>query len=135
MRRPVQGLDRLRDLADLVVQEQRAGTGRREFRSGWVSDGSSDLRKGHHVAVVIGEPSTVGSLRTEAGRISALKVVGVRNVVDDGGTLAVFDYRYVPRGGPLGRLTGPLIDKMLTATFIDMLAATEEAARGDGGER
>ena len=54
---------------------------------------------------------------------------------DDGGTLATFDYRYVPRGGPLGRLTGPLIDKMLTATFIDMLAATEEAARGNGGER
>ena len=47
---------------------------------------------------------------------------------DDDGTLATFDYRYVPRGGPLGRLTGPLIDKMLTATFIDMLAATDEAA-------
>ena len=45
------------------------------------------------------------------------------------GTLATFDYRYVPRGGPIGRLTGPLIDRMLTATFADMLAATEEAAR------
>jgi hypothetical protein len=33
----------------------------------------------------------------------------------DDGTLATFDYRYVPRGGPLGRLTGPLVDKMLTA--------------------
>jgi hypothetical protein len=44
---------------------------------------------------------------------------------DDGGTLATFEYRYVPRGGPLGRLTGPLIDKMLTATFTDMLAATD----------
>jgi uncharacterized protein YndB with AHSA1/START domain len=44
------------------------------------------------------------------------------------GTLATFDYRYVPRGGPLGRVTGPLIDKMLTATFTDMLAATEKAA-------
>ena len=48
---------------------------------------------------------------------------------DDDGTLATFDYRYVPRGGPLGRLTGPLIDKMLTATFTDMLAASDEAAR------
>ena len=45
------------------------------------------------------------------------------------GTLATFDYRYVPRGGPIGRLSGPLIDKMLTATFTDMLAATEKAAR------
>ena len=53
---------------------------------------------------------------------------------DDDGTLATFDYRYVPRGGPLGRLTGPLIDKMLTATFTDMLASTE-VALGGGSER
>jgi hypothetical protein len=32
---------------------------------------------------------------------------------DAEGTLATFDYCYVPRGGPLGRLAGPLIDKML----------------------
>lgn len=51
---------------------------------------------------------------------------------DGDGTLATFDYRYVPRGGPLGRLTGPLIDKMLTAIFTDMLAATEKAARANG---
>lgn len=44
---------------------------------------------------------------------------------DGNGTLATFDYRYVPRGGPIGRLTGPLIDKMLTANFTDMLAATD----------
>jgi hypothetical protein len=54
---------------------------------------------------------------------------------DDEGTLATFDYRYVLRGGPLGRLTGPLIDKMLTSTFNDMLAATDEAARGSSPER
>ena len=48
---------------------------------------------------------------------------------DDDGTLARFEYRYVPRGGPLGRLTGPLIDKMLTATFTDMLATVDEVAR------
>ncbi len=47
---------------------------------------------------------------------------------DDNGTLATFKYRYVPRGGSIGRLTGPLIDKMLTANFTDMLAATEKAA-------
>lgn len=51
---------------------------------------------------------------------------------DGHGTLATFDYRYVPRGGPLGRFTGPLIDKMLTATFTGMLAATDEAARANG---
>jgi hypothetical protein len=47
---------------------------------------------------------------------------------EDDGTLATFDYRYVPRRGPIGRFTGTLIDRMLTATFTDMLAATEEAA-------
>jgi hypothetical protein len=44
---------------------------------------------------------------------------------DAEGTLATFNYRYVPSGGPLGRLAGPLIDKMLTGTFTDMLAATD----------
>lgn len=50
-------------------------------------------------------------------------------------TLARFEYRYVPRGGPAGRLTGPMIDRMLTATFTGMLAAAEEGARANGGER
>jgi hypothetical protein len=53
---------------------------------------------------------------------------------DGEGTLATFDYRYVPRGGPFGRFTGPLIDKMLSATFTDMLAATEEAVHANGSE-
>jgi ribosome-associated toxin RatA of RatAB toxin-antitoxin module len=47
---------------------------------------------------------------------------------DREGTSVTFDYRYVPRGGPIGRLTGPVIDRMLTATFTDMLAAIEKAA-------
>jgi hypothetical protein len=54
---------------------------------------------------------------------------------DADGTLATFDYRYVPRGGPVGRFAGPLIDKMLTETFTDMLAAADEAARSNGSER
>jgi hypothetical protein len=44
------------------------------------------------------------------------------------GTLITFDYRYVPRGGPLGRLTGLGIDRMLTKTFESLLAAIEQAA-------
>ena len=54
---------------------------------------------------------------------------------DGDGTVATFDYRYEPRGGPLGRLIGPVIDKMLTATFTDMLAASEKVAGATGGER
>jgi hypothetical protein len=44
------------------------------------------------------------------------------------GTAITFDYRYVPRGGPIGRLTGPVIDTMLRRTFESMLASIEEAA-------
>lgn len=47
---------------------------------------------------------------------------------DGPATRATFDYYYVPRGGPVGRLSGPLIDRMLTSTFADMLAAAERAA-------
>ena len=54
---------------------------------------------------------------------------------DGDGTLATFDYRYVPKGGPLGLLSGSLIGRMLTATFKDMLAATDEAALGEGSAR
>lgn len=51
------------------------------------------------------------------------------NLEPDGeGTVISFDYRYLPRGGPLGRLTGPVIDRMLTKNFKGMLAATEQGA-------
>lgn len=51
---------------------------------------------------------------------------------DDDGTTATFEYRYLPRGGPLSRVIGSLIDRMLTATFTSMLAAVEAAARAGG---
>ena len=44
------------------------------------------------------------------------------------GTAITFDYRYVPKGGPLGRLTGPVIDRMLSRTFQSLLAAIEETS-------
>jgi carbon monoxide dehydrogenase subunit G len=47
---------------------------------------------------------------------------------DGDGTAITFEYRYVPRGGPMGRLTGPVIDRMLRTNFESMLAALEEAA-------
>lgn len=48
------------------------------------------------------------------------------------GTVITFDYRYVPKGGPVGRLTGPVIDRMLKTTFESLLAAVEEAALNAG---
>jgi hypothetical protein len=50
----------------------------------------------------------------------------------DNGTLATFDYRYVPRGGPIGRFTGPFIDRMLTTSFAGMLAAADAGALSNG---
>jgi hypothetical protein len=51
---------------------------------------------------------------------------------DGDGTAITFDYRYVPRGGPMGRLTGPVIDRMLRTNFESMLASIEEAALNAG---
>jgi hypothetical protein len=51
---------------------------------------------------------------------------------DGDGADVTFEYKYLPRGGPLGRVTGPLIDRMLIATFTSMLAAVEEAASAEG---
>lgn len=48
------------------------------------------------------------------------------------GTAITFDYRYVPRGGPMGRLTGPVIDRMLRRNFASMLASIEQAALNAG---
>lgn len=47
---------------------------------------------------------------------------------DGDGTAITFDYRYVPRGGPMGRVSGPVIDRMLRTNFESMLAAIEQAA-------
>jgi hypothetical protein len=47
---------------------------------------------------------------------------------DGDGTAITFDYRYVPRGGPIGRLIGPVIDTILKRDFESMLASVEEAA-------
>lgn len=51
---------------------------------------------------------------------------------DGDGTVITFDYRYVPRGGPIGRLTGPVIDRMLRKNFEGMMAAIEETALKGG---
>lgn len=53
---------------------------------------------------------------------------------DASGTAMTFHYRYRPRGGPLGRVTGPAIDRKLTATFTSMLAAVDRAAGGAAGK-
>ena len=51
---------------------------------------------------------------------------------DDDGTAITFDYRYVPRGGPMGRLTGLVIDRRLRTDFQSMLVAIEEGALNAG---
>ena len=51
---------------------------------------------------------------------------------DGDGTQITFDYQYVPRGGPMGRLTGPVIDTMLRRNFESMLASIEKAALSAG---
>jgi carbon monoxide dehydrogenase subunit G len=47
---------------------------------------------------------------------------------DGDGTAITFDYGYVQKGGPLGQLSGRLIDRMLRTTFEGLLAAIEATA-------
>lgn len=66
------------------------------------------------------EPSALVPFNRAEGRIT---------IEPDGdGAAITFDYRYVPRGGPVGRVIGPLIDRMLTSNFTSMLADIEAAA-------
>ena len=53
----------------------------------------------------------------------------IRLEPDEDGTTITFEYRYVPRGGSLGALTGPVIDVMLRQSFEDMLESIGDAAR------
>ena len=48
------------------------------------------------------------------------------------GTAITFDYRYVPKGGAMGRVTGPVIDRMLKTSFESMLASIGDAALNAG---
>jgi hypothetical protein len=66
------------------------------------------------------EPSALVPFKRAASRLTLAP--------DGEGTAITFDYRYVPKGGPIGRLTGPLIDRKLRTDFGGMLAAVEEAA-------
>lgn len=70
------------------------------------------------------QPSALVPMKQAAARVSLDP--------DGDGTAITFDYRYVPRGGPVGNLTGPVIDRMLTGQFQSMLAAVDEAARKAG---
>ncbi len=66
----------------------------------------------------------------QPSRLVPLKQAEARLTLEPAGdgTAMTFDYRYVPKGGPMGRLIGPVIDRMLRTNFESMLAAVEEAA-------
>ena len=70
------------------------------------------------------EPSALVPFKRAASRLTLAP--------DGEGTATTFDYRYVPRGGPMGRLTGPVIDRKLRTDFESMLAAIEMAAVNAG---
>jgi hypothetical protein len=70
------------------------------------------------------EPSALVPFKRAASRLTLAS--------DREGTAITFDYGYVPKGGPLGRLTGPLIDRKLRTDFEAMLAAIEDAALNAG---
>lgn len=90
---------------------------------GRLTETVTEWEDGHAIATA-NEPSALVPFSRAASRLVLEP--------DGDGTEVRFDYRYVPRGGPVGRLTGPLIDRMLTRTFESMLAAIEDGAAGRG---
>lgn len=79
----------------------------------------TDWDEGHTIATT-NQPSALVPFKQANSRLT---------VEPDGeGTAIAFNYRYVPRGGPMGRLTGPVIDRMLRTNFESMLASVEETA-------
>jgi Polyketide cyclase / dehydrase and lipid transport len=70
------------------------------------------------------EPSALVPFKQAASRLTLAP--------DGEGTAITFDYRYVARGGPVGRLTGPMIDRKLRTDFESMLDAIEKAAVNAG---
>jgi polyketide cyclase/dehydrase/lipid transport protein len=81
------------------------------------------LEKGSRIATT-NQPSALVPFKQAESRLTLEP--------DEDGTAITLDYRYVPRGGPIGRLTGPVIDTMLRRNFQSMLASIEEAALNAG---
>lgn len=57
---------------------------------------------------------------------------GITFLLDTSGdmvTPTTVEYRYAPKGGPLGRFVGPLLDRQLAKGFAGFLADLEAAAR------
>ena len=77
---------------------------------------------------------TISTRNLPSASVPFSRAASTLHIEPDGdGTAATFSYHYLPRGGPLGRLTGPLIDLMLAALFRSMLAAVEKGAGGPRG--
>ncbi len=80
--------------------------------------------------VTVWEEGRTLTTTNQPSRLVPLKQAEARLTLEPAGdgTAMTFDYRYVPKGGPMGRLIGPVIDRMLRTNFESMLAAVEEAA-------
>jgi hypothetical protein len=80
--------------------------------------------------VTVWEEGRTLATTNQPSRLVPLKQAEARLTLEPAGdgTAMTFDYRYVPKGGPMGRLIGPVIDRMLRTNFESMLAAVEEIA-------
>lgn len=84
--------------------------------------------------VTVWEEGRTLATTNQPSRLVPIKEAEARLTIEPAGdgTAMTFDYRYVPRGGPIGPLIGPVIDRMLRTNFESMLAAVEEAASAVG---
>lgn len=113
--------------ASRPIGEQTHGVGARRRVDlkpvGTLTETVTAWEEGHTIATA-NQPSALVPFKQAESKLTLAP--------DGAGTAITFDYRYVPKGGPVGRLSGPVIDRMLTTNFQSMLAAAEQAALDAG---
>jgi hypothetical protein len=111
--------------ASRMLGEQKSGVGARRHLNlapvGGLDERVLGWEEGSKMVVAVDKATVVPIKSGEA----TLVVEGER----DDKSKVTMEFRYVPKGGSLGRVIGPVVDGQLTRVFRGVLADLERAAR------
>ena len=84
--------------------------------------------------VTVWEEGRTLTTTNQPSRLVPLKQAEARLTLEPAGdgTAMTFDYRYVPKGGPMGRLIGPVIDRLAAGLLERHVAGCAEHGSGKG---
>ena len=108
-----------------MLGEQISGVGARrhlDLAPVWGLDETVlDWEEGSKVAVAVDKATVVPITSGEATLVVDRE--------EDDKSRVTMEFRYVPKGGPFGRVIGAVVDRQLTKVFRGVLADLEHAAR------